>query len=152
MRRALRSGPRREMLLAAAWALLFAGLLAFRVGLQWSAPPPGTSLEWLRLGCIAVLSLLLLGAVLANRAPALGSVALRVEQGAVFLAITRLLGLGAHPDPGRPERVLIALLGVHAVGAIVVSDELRTGTPSWRAGLWVLASSFGALTVSVLTR
>ena len=151
MRRALRSGPR-EMLLVAAWALLFAVLLAFRVGLQRSAPPPGASLDWLRLGSLTVLGFLLLGAVLANRVPAVGSVALRVEQAAVFLAITRLLGLGAQPDPGRPERVLMALLGVHAVGAIVVSDELRTGTPSWRAGLWVLASSFGALTVSVLTR
>ena len=77
---------------------------------------------------------------------------LRVEQAAVFVAITRLLALGAHPGPVRAERVLIALLGVHAVGAIIVSDELSTGTPAWRMGLWVLVLSFGALTASVLAR
>jgi hypothetical protein len=38
------------------------------------------------------------------------------------------------------------------VGAIIVSDELSTGTPAWRMGLWVLALSFGALTATVLGR
>jgi hypothetical protein len=38
------------------------------------------------------------------------------------------------------------------VGAIVMSDELSTGTPAWRTGLWILALSFAALTISVLTR
>ncbi len=77
---------------------------------------------------------------------------LRVEQAAVFVAITRLLGLGTQPDPGRAEQILIALLGVHAVGAIVVSDDVSTGSQSWRMGLWALAISFGVLTATLLPR
>ena len=152
MRRALRSGPRREVVLATAWAVLFAVLLAFRVLAQRAEASPPDSQAWLRMGSVALLGLLVAAAALGNRSPMVGSVALRVEQAAVFVAITRLLGLGAQPDPGRAEQVLIALLGVHAVGAIIVSDELSTGTPSWRMGLWGLALSFGALTISVLAR
>ena len=152
MRRALRSGPRREMVLAAAWAVVFAALLAVRVMYQKSTAVPPDSQLWLRIGAVVLLVLLTVAATLGSRAPVLGSVVLRVEQAAAFVAITRLLGLGNQPDPGRAEQVLIALLGVHAVGAIVVSDELSTATPSWRMGLWVLALSFGALTISVLAR
>jgi hypothetical protein len=152
MRRALRSGPRREMLLATGWAVVFAVLLALRVMYQRTAAIPPDSQLWLRIGSVVLLLLLTVAAALGNRAPLVGSVVLRVEQAAAFVAITRLLGLGTQPDPGRAEQVLIALLGVHAVGAIVVSDELSTGTPSWRAGLWGLALSFGALTLSVLAR
>ena len=97
------------------------------------------SLDWLRIGSVVLLGLLVVAAALGRRVPAVGSVVLRVEQAAVFVAITRLLGLGAHPDPGRAEQLLIALLGVHAVGAIIVSDELSTGTPSlaaWACGSW----------------
>lgn len=152
MRRELRSRPRREVVLAVAWAILFSVLLALRVALQRSAAEPLHSLAWLRIGSVTLLGLLLVGAVLGSRVPMVGSVVLRVEQAAAFVAITRLLGLGNQPDPGRAEQVLIALLGVHAVGAIVVSDELSPRTPSWRAGLWALALSFGALTISVLAR
>lgn len=152
MRRELRSRPRREVVLAVAWAILFSALLALRVALQRSAAEPVHSLAWLRIGSVTLLGLLIVGAVLGSRVPMVGSVVLRVEQAAAFVAITRLLGLGNQPDPGRAEQVLIALLGVHAVGAIVVSDELSTRTPSWRAGLWALAVSFGALTISVLAR
>ena len=152
MRRALRSGQRREVVLAAAWAILFAVLLALRVVYQRTAAAPADSQAWLRIGSVALLALLTVAAVLGSRAPVVGTVVLRVEQAAAFVAITRLLGLGTQPDPGRAEQVLIALLGVHAVGAIVVSDELSTGTPSWRMGLWGLALSFGALTISVLAR
>lgn len=152
MRRALRSGSRREVVLTTAWAVLFAVLLALRVAFQRSAPAPPESLDWLRLGSVALLALLVVAAALGHRAPAVASVVLRVEQAAVFIAITRLLGLGAHPDPVRAEQVLLALLGVHCVGAIIVSNELSTGTPTWRKGLWVLALSFAALTASVLAR
>lgn len=152
MRRELRSRPRREVVLAVAWAILFSAMLALRVALQRSAAEPVHSLAWLRIGSVTLLGLLIVGAVLGSRVPMVGSVVLRVEQAAAFVAITRLLGLGNQPDPGRAEQVLIALLGVHAVGAIVVSDELSTRTPSWRAGLWALALSFGALTISVLAR
>jgi len=140
------------VVLAAAWAILFAVLLALRVVYQRTAVAPTDSQAWLRIGSVALLTLLTLAAVLGSRAPVVGTVVLRVEQAAAFVAITRLLGLGTQPDPGRAEQVLIALLGVHAVGAIVVSDELSTGTPSWRMGLWGLALSFGALTISVLAR
>ena len=152
MRRELRSRPRRGLILAGAWALLFAVLLTLHFMLQRTATVPADSQVWLRIGSVVLLVLLLAAAALGNRSPAVGSVVLRVEQAAVFVAITRLLGLGNQPDPGRAEQVLIALLGVHAVGAIVVSDELSTGTPSWRTGLWVLALSFGALTLGVLAR
>jgi hypothetical protein len=152
MRRELSSRPGRGLVLAAAWAILFAVLLALRFMLQRTAAVPTDSQVWLRIGSLVVLVLLVAAAALGNRAPMVGSVVLRVEQAAVFVAITRLLGLGNQPDPGRAEQVLIALLGVHAVGAIVVSDELPTGTPAWRTGLWVLALSFGALTISVLAR
>jgi len=152
MRRALRSGPRREVVLATAWAVLFSVLLAVRISWQRDAPAPSESLQWLRTGTLALLALLILAAASGRRAPIVGSVVLRIEQAAVFVAITRLLGLGAHPDPVRAEQVLIALLGVHGVGAIIVSDELSTATPVWRMGLWVLALSFGALTASVLVR
>ena len=152
MHRELRSRPRRGLILAAAWAILFAVLLALHVMLRRTAAVPVDSQVWLRVGSVVVLVLLLIAAALGKRSPVVGSVVLRVEQAAVFVAITRLLGLGNQPDPGRAEQVLIALLGVHAVGAIVVSDELSTGTPSWRTGLWVLALSFGTLTISVLAR
>ena len=152
MRRALRSGSPREMVLAVAWAVVFAALLALRVMYQRTTTVPPDSQLWLHIGSVALLVLLTVAAALGNRAPMVGSVVLRVEQAAAFVAITRLLGLGNQPDPGRAEQVLIALLGVHAVGAIVVSDELSTATPSWRMGLWVLALSFGALTLSVLAR
>ncbi len=152
MRRALRSGPSREVLLAAAWAVLFAVLLALRVVFQSSDAAPGVSLVWLQMGTVFVLVLLVGGAALGGREPMVGRVVLRVEQAAAFVAITRLLGLGTHPDPGRAEQVLIALLGVHVVGAIVVSEELEPGTLPWRTGLWTLAGSFGALTISVLAR
>jgi hypothetical protein len=153
MSRALRSGRGREVFIVAAWGVLFTLLLAVRVGLQRVHAPPGpNALAWLRFGAVLLLALLLVAAALGRRAPLVGRVALRVEQAAVFLAITRLLGLGPHADPQRPEQVLIALLGVHAVGAIAVSDEIPTGTPPWRAGLWTLALTFGALTASVLTR
>ena len=152
MRRALRSGPRREVVLATAWAVLFSVLLAVRISWQRDAVAPSESLQWLRMGTLVLLGLLLLAAASGLRAPIVGTVVLRVEQAAVFVAITRLLGLGAHPDPVRAEQVLIALLGVHGVGAIIVSDELSTATPAWRMGLWVLALSFGALTASVLAR
>jgi len=138
--------------LAAAWAALFALLLCFRVMFQRSDAAPPDSQVWLCIGSVALLVLLTLAAALGHRTPWVGTVVLRVEQAAVFVAITRLLGLGTQPDPGRAEQVLIALLGVHAVGAIVVSDELSTGTPPWRLGLWGLALSFAALTISVLAR
>jgi len=137
------------MLLAAVWAVVFASLLAVRVMLQRSASA-GARRMWLEAGALVLLALLVLAAALARRAPRLGNVVLRLEQAAVFVAITQLLGLGTQPDPGRAEQVLIALLGVHALGAIVVSDELQSGTSAWRTGLWVLALSFGALTVSVV--
>jgi predicted permease len=152
MRRELRSRPRREVVLGIVWAALFSVLLALRVALQRTAAEPVHSLAWLRIGSVGLLGLLILSASLGTRAPVVGSVVLRVEQAAAFVAITRLLGLGSQPDPGRAEQVLIALLVVHGLGAIVVSDELSTGTPSWRAGLWALALSFGALTISVLAR
>lgn len=152
MRRALRSGSRREMVLATLWVVLFAALLALRVMYQMTEDSPPDSQSWLPIGSAALLALLVVAAALGNQAPVVGSVVLRVEQAAVFVAITRLLGLGTHPDPGRADRVLIGLLAVHAVGAIVVSDELSTGTPPWRTGLWALALSFGALTISVLAR
>jgi hypothetical protein len=152
MRRALRSGPRRELVLATAWAVVFAALLALRVLFQRAEGSPRDSQTWLQLGSVALLLLLVVAAALGSRVPLVGSVVLRIEQAAVFVAITRLLGLGIQPDPGRAEQVLIALLGVHAVGAIVMSDELSTGTPAWRTGLWILALSFAALTISVLTR
>jgi len=119
---------------------------------QRTEPVPAVSQAWLHIGLVALLALLVVAAALGSRAPMVGSVVLRVEQAAAFVAITRLLGLGNQPDPGRAEQVLIALLGVHAVGAIVVSDELSTGTSPWRMGLWGLALSFGALTISVLAR
>ena len=152
MRRELRSGSRRILVLAAAWGALFALLLGFRVMFQRSDAAPTDSQGWLRIGSVALLVLLTLAAALGHRTPWVGTVVLRVEQAAVFLAITRLLGLGTQPDPGRAEQVLIALLGVHAVGAIVVSDELSTATPPWRLGLWGLTLSFAALTISVLAR
>jgi hypothetical protein len=152
MRRALRSGPRREVVLATAWAVLFSVLLVARVAIQRDATAPSESLEWLRIGTVVLLGLLVVAAAAGRRSTLVGSVVLRIEQAAVFVAITRLLGLGAHPDPVRAEQVLIALLGVHAVGAIIVSDELSTGTPAWRMGLWVLALSFGAVTATVLVR
>lgn len=152
MRRALRSRPRREVLLAIVGAVLFAVLLALRVAFQRMEPAPTSSQAWLHIGLVTLLVLLVVAATLASRVPVVGSVVLRVEQAAVFVAITRLLGLGNQPAPGRAEQVLIALLGVHAVGAIVVSDELSTETPPWRMGLWGLALSFGALTISVLAR
>ena len=152
MRRALRSGPRREVVLATAWAVVFAALLALRVLFQRADGSPRDSQAWLQLGSVALLLLLVVAAALGSRVPLVGSVVLRIEQVEVFVGITRLLGLGTQPDPGRPEQVLIALLGVHAVGAIIVSDELSTGTPPWRTGLWILALSFAALTISVLTR
>lgn len=152
MRRALRSGPRREVVLVTAWAVVFALLLALRVLFQRAEGSPRDSEAWLQLGSVALLLLLVGAAALGSRAPLVGSVVLRIEQAAVFIAITRLLGLGNQPDPGRAEQILIAMLGVHAVGAIVVSDELSTGTPPWRMGLWVLALSFAALTISVLAR
>ena len=150
MRRALRSS--RELVLVIVWAVLFAVLLTLRVVFQRTEPVPAVSQAWLHIGLVALLALLVVAAALGSRAPMVGSVVLRVEQAAAFVAITRLLGLGNQPDPGRAEQVLIALLGVHAVGAIVVSDELSTGTPPWRMGLWGLALSFGALTISVLAR
>jgi len=150
MRRALRSS--RELVLAIVWAVLFAVLLTLRVVFQRTEPVPAVSQAWLHIGLVALLALLVVAAALGSRAPMVGSVVLRVEQAAAFVAITRLLGLGNQPDPGRAEQVLIALLGVHAVGAIVVSDELSTGTSPWRMGLWGLALSFGALTISVLAR
>ncbi len=152
MRRALRSGPRREVVLATAWAVLFALLLALRVVFQRADGSPTDPQGWLQVGAMVLLMLLVLAAALGSRAPVVGRVVLRVEQAAAFVAITRLLGLGSHPDPGRAEQVLIALLGVHAVGAIVVSDELSTGSPPWRMGLWALALSFGVLTISLLAR
>jgi len=150
MRRALRSS--RELVLAIVWAVLFAVLLTLRVVFQRTEPVPAVSQAWLHIGLVALLALLVVAAALGSRAPMVGSVVLRVEQAAAFVAITRLLGLGNQPDPGHAEQVLIALLGVHAVGAIVVSDELSTGTPPWRMGLWGLALSFGALTISLLAR
>ena len=150
MRRALRSS--RELVLVIVWAVLFAVLLTLRVVFQRTEPVPAVSQAWLHIGLVALLALLVVAAALGSRAPVVGSVVLRVEQAAAFVAITRLLGLGNQPDPGRAEQVLIALLGVHAVGAIVVSDELSTGTSPWRMGLWGLALSFGALTISVLAR
>ena len=150
MRRALRSS--RELVLAIVWAVLFAVLLTLRVVFQRTEPVPAVSQACLHIGLVALLALLVVAAALGSRAPVVGSVVLRVEQAAAFVAITRLLGLGNQPDPGRAEQVLIALLGVHAVGAIVVSDELSTGTSPWRMGLWGLALSFGALTISVLAR
>jgi hypothetical protein len=152
MRRALRSGPRREVLVATAWALVFALLLVLRVALRWSEPSAEPPLGWLRLGAVALLVLLVVAAVLARRAPLVGGIVLRVEQAAAFVAITRLLGLGTQPDPGRAEQLLIALLGVHAVGAIVVSDDVSTGSQSWRTGLWALAISFGVLTATLFPR
>jgi len=150
MRRALRSS--RELVLVIVWAVLFAVLLTLRVVFQRTEPVPAVSQAWLHIGLVALLALLVVAAALGSRAPMVGSVVLRVEQAAAFVAITRLLGLGNQPDPGHAEQVLIALLGVHAVGAIVVSDELSTGTPPWRMGLWGLALSFGALTISLLAR
>jgi hypothetical protein len=148
MGRALRRG-RRDGLLAVAWAVVFALLLALRVLLQRSAAAPTFRRAWLEGGALVLLGLLVLAAALGRRAPSVGNVVLRVEQAAVFVAITQLLGLGTQPDPGRSDQVLIALLGVHAVGAIVVSDELERGTAPWRAGLWVLALSFGALAAAL---
>lgn len=150
MRRALRSGPRREVVAATAWVVVFALLLALRVALQWSDPSSSQPLGWLRLGAVALLVLLVASASLARRSPAVGRVVLRVEQAAAFVAITRLLGLGAQPDPGRSEQLLIALLGVHAVGAIVLSEDVSTGSRAWRTGLWGLALSFGVLTATLL--
>ena len=126
MRRALRSGPRREVLVVATWAALFAVLLVLRVVLQRSDASPGAPLGWLRHRRGAALLVLLVSAAALGGVGhrCVGRVVLRVEQAAVFIAITRLLGLGAQPDPGRAEQLLIALLGLHAVGAIVVSDEL----------------------------
>jgi len=152
MRRALRSGPRREVLMATAWALVFALLLVLRVAHRWSERSSERPLDWLRLGAVVLLVLLVVAAALARRAPLVGGIVLRVEQAAVFVAITRLLGLGAQPDPGRAEQLLIALLGVHAVGAIVVSDDVSTGSQSWRTGLWALAISFGVLTATLFPR
>jgi multisubunit Na+/H+ antiporter MnhB subunit len=152
MRRALRSGPRREVLMATAWALVFALLLVLRVAHQWSERSSERPLDWLRLGAVVLLVLLVVAAALARRAPLVGGIVLRVEQAAVFVAITRLLGLGAQPDPGRAEQLLIALLGVHAVGAIVVSDDVSTGSQSWRTGLWALAIGFGVLTATLFPR
>lgn len=138
--------------MATAWALVFALLLVLRVALQWSEPSAERPLDWLRVGAVALLVLLVVAAALARRAPLVGGIVLRVEQAAVFVAITRLLGLGAQPDPGRAEQLLIALLGVHAVGAIVVSDDVSTGSQSWRTGLWALAISFGVLTATLFPR
>jgi hypothetical protein len=138
MRRALRSGSRRGLVLAVAWGALFALLLGLRLVFQRTEASPPHPQAWLRIGSVALLVLLTMAAVLGQRVPWVGT--------------TRLLGLGTQPDPGRAEQVLIALLGVHAVGAIVVSDELSTGTPPWRTGLWGLALSFAALTLSVLAR
>lgn len=138
--------------MATAWALVFALLLVLRVALQWSEPSAELPLGWLRLGAVVLLVLLVVAAALARRAPLVGSIVLRVEQAAAFVAITRLLGLGTQPDPGRAEQLLIALLGVHAVGAIVVSDDISTGSQSWRTGLWALAISFGVLTVTLFPR
>ncbi len=138
--------------MATAWALAFALLLVLRVALQWSEPSAEPSLGWLRLGAVALLVLLVVAAALGRRAPLVGGIVLRVEQAAAFVAITRLLGLGTQPDPGRPEQLLIALLGVHAVGAIVVSDDVSTGSQSWRTGLWALAISFGILTATLFPR
>ena len=107
-------------------------------------------MRWLRPGAAGLLLLLVSAASLARRAPVVGAVVLRVEQAAAFLAVTRLLGLGAQPDPGRAEQLLIALIGLHAVGAIVVSDDVGRDTPTWRTGLWGLALSFGALTATLL--
>ncbi|MGZ6140357.1 MAG: hypothetical protein ACXWLA_06765 [Myxococcaceae bacterium] len=152
MRRALRSGPRREVLVGTAWALVFALLLVLRVALEWSEPSSALPLGWLRLGAPALLLLLVVAAALARRAPLVGSIVLRVEQAAAFVAITRLLGLGTQPDPGRAEQLLIALLGVHAVGAIMVSDDVSTGTQTWRTALWALAISFGVLTATLFPR
>jgi hypothetical protein len=152
MRRALRSGPRREVVLATVWSVMFTVLLVLRVAFQRDAPEPSEPLHWLRIGTVVLLGLLVVAAASSRRVPLVATVVLRVEQAAVFVAITRLLALGAHPDPVRAEQVLIALLVVHAVGAIIVSDELSTGTPAWRTGLWVLVLSFGALTASVLAR
>jgi FtsH-binding integral membrane protein len=152
MRRALRSGSRRVLVLAVAWGVLFALLLGLRVVFQRTDASLPHSQAWLRIGSVALLVLLTMAAALGQRVPWVGTIVLRVEQAAVFVAITRLLGLGTQPDPGRAEQILIALLGVHAVGAIVVSDELSTGTPPWRTGLWGLALSFAALTLSVLAR
>lgn len=138
--------------MATAWALVFALLLVLRVALQWSEPSAERPLDWLRVGAVALLVLLVVAAALARRAPLVGGIVLRVEQAAVFVAITRLLGLGAQPDPGRAEQLLIALLGVHAVGAIVVSDDVSTGSQSWRTGLWALAIGFGVLTATLFPR
>lgn len=138
--------------MATAWALVFALLLVLRVALQWSEPSAERPLDWLRVGAVALLVLLVVAAALARRAPLVGGIVLRVEQAAVFVAITRLLGLGAQPDPGRAEQLLIALLGVHAVGAIVVSDDVSTGSQGWRTGLWALAISFGVLTATLFPR
>src|SRR5262245_43960967 len=138
MRRALRSGPRREVVLATAGAVVFAALLALRVLFQRAEGSPRDSQVWLQLGSVALLLLLVGAAALGSRVPLVGTVVLRIEQAAVFVAITRLLGLGNQPDPGRAERVLIALLGVHDVGAIVVADEMSGGNPAWRAGLWIM--------------
>ena len=138
--------------MATAWALVFALLLVLRVALQWSEPSAELPLGWLRLGAAVLLVLLVVAAALARRAPLVGGIVLRVEQAAAFVAITRLLGLGTQPDPGRAEQILIALLGVHAVGAIVVSNDVSTASQSWRMGLWALAISFGVLTATLLPR
>src|SRR5678816_3834820 len=89
MRRALRSGPRREVVLAAAWAVLFTLLLALRVVLQRAEGSPAAPREWLQLGAVALSVLLVLAAGLGSRAPVVGRVVLRVEQAAAFVAITR---------------------------------------------------------------
>ncbi|HSP19149.1 MAG TPA: hypothetical protein VLQ79_06535 [Myxococcaceae bacterium] len=77
---------------------------------------------------------------------------LRIEQAAAFVAITRLLGLGAQPDPGRAEQLLLALLGVHTVAAIVLSDDVPRGSQTSRAGLWARALSLGAPTATLVAR
>ena len=140
------------MVVATAWAFVFAVLLVLRVALQRADPSPVLPPAWLRVGATGLLVLLVAAASLALRAPLVGVSALRVEQAAAFLAITRLLGLGAQPDPGRAEQLLIVLLGVHAVGAIVLSDDVSRGTELWRTGLWGLALSFGLLTATLLYR
>ena len=151
MRRALRSGPRREVLGVAAWSALFAVLLALRVALQRSDASPGPPLGWLRIGATALLVLLVArgGArAVAHRSSVRSCCAWSRRR--CSSPSPGSSGSATQPDPGRAEQLLIALLGLHAVGAIVVSDELSAGTQAWRTGLWTLALSFGALTVTLL--